>query len=51
MVQLKNKLTGSVMYVHESRVDEYLAAGHLLAAKPVESEEKKPAAKAKKTKK
>ena len=51
MVEFRNKLTGSLMLVHESRVDEYLAAGHILAAKPVEKAEKKPAAKAKKTKK
>ena len=56
MVEFINKLTGNKMLVHESRVDEYLAAGHTLAAKPVlektEKAEKKPAAKpaAKKTK-
>ena len=50
MVEFKNKLTGGLMLVHESRVDEYLAAGHTLAAKP-EQAEKKPAAKAKKSKK
>ena len=27
-----NRLTGNRMWVHESRVDEYLAAGHKLAA-------------------
>lgn len=55
MVEFINKLTGNKMLVHESRVDEYLAAGHTLAAKPVlektEKAEKKPAAKAKKTEK
>lgn len=32
MTAFINKVTGTVMYVHESRVDEYLAAGHKLAA-------------------
>lgn len=34
MRRLINKLTGGDMWVDESRVDEYLAAGHKLAAKP-----------------
>lgn len=34
MVRLKNALTGGDMWVHESRVSEYLAAGHKLAAAP-----------------
>ena len=33
MVQLINR-SGGIMYVHESRVEEYLAAGHKLAAPP-----------------
>lgn len=32
MVEFVNKLTGGAMWVHESRVDEYKAAGHKLAA-------------------
>ena len=32
MVEMVNALTGGPMWVHESRVDEYLAAGHKLAA-------------------
>ena len=38
MVKFINCQTGSVMWVHESRVEEYIAAGHKLAAPP----EKKP---------
>lgn len=34
MRRLVNKLTGGDMWVDESRVDEYLAAGHRLAAAP-----------------
>lgn len=48
MVKLVNKYTGGDMWVHEARVDEYLAAGHKPAAKP-ETPAKKPAARAKKT--
>lgn len=32
MVRLINKLTGGDMWVADARVDEYLAAGHKLAA-------------------
>ena len=32
MVRLVNKLTGGDMWVADNRVDEYLAAGHKLAA-------------------
>lgn len=42
MVRFINKITGGVMYVHENRIDEYLAAGHKLAAPPPAV--KKPAA-------
>jgi len=45
MVRFVNKLTGGEMWVHESRVEEYKAAGHTPAAAPVE---KKPAKKPKK---
>ena len=34
MVRLINKLTGGDMWVSEERVNEYLAAGHVLAAEP-----------------
>ena len=34
MKRMINKLTGTGMWVHESRVEEYLAAGHVLAASP-----------------
>ena len=41
MRRLINRMTGGDMWVHESRVDEYLAAGHSLAAafKPVKKAE------------
>lgn len=41
MVKMINKVSGGVMYVHESRVEEYKAAGHKLAAEPV-TEKKTP---------
>lgn len=46
MIRMVNRQTGGNMWVHESRVEEYLAAGHVLAAppapaKPVKAEEKK----------
>jgi hypothetical protein len=34
MVQMVNALTGSIMWVHESRVEEYLRRGHKLASPP-----------------
>lgn len=34
MVKLINAQTGTVMYVHESRLEEYLARGHKLAPAP-----------------
>jgi len=34
MVKFINKATGNVMYVHETRVDEYIAAGHKRALPP-----------------
>lgn len=34
MVAFINKMSGGIMYVHESRVEEYIAAGHKLAAPP-----------------
>ena len=50
MVRFINRATGSVMWVHESRVEEYNAAGHKPAAeeqKPV----KRPSTKSAKAKK
>lgn len=34
MVRLINKLTGGDMWVADNRVEEYKAAGHILAAEP-----------------
>lgn len=34
MVRMIHALTGSVMYVHETRAAEYAAAGHIPAAEP-----------------
>jgi len=51
MVKFINRLTGSVMWVADDRVDEYKAAGHKPAAsgtKPAEAKPKKPANKTKK---
>ena len=49
MVKFINGQTGGVMWVHETRVEEYKAAGHKLAADTPKEEAPKPAAK--KTKK
>lgn len=52
MIKLVRRDSGGEMWVHESRLDEYLAAGHKLAAPPTPPAPKaeKPAAKpAKKT--
>jgi hypothetical protein len=55
MVKLINALTGGEMWVHETRLDEYLAAGHKPAAEPAGASESdtakpKPKTKAKKPK-
>lgn len=42
MVEFVNKLTGGAMWVHESRVDEYKAAGHKLAAEFFVKQEEAP---------
>ena len=34
MIRMINGLTGSTMWVDESRLDEYLGAGHKLASAP-----------------
>ena len=48
MVRFINRATGSVMWVHESRVGEYKAAGHKPAAVNTEKPKKAPASKPKK---
>lgn len=51
MVELVNKVSGGRMWVADDRVEEYLAAGHKLAAGKAEAEKpaaKKPQAKKKK---
>lgn len=50
MIKLINALTGSVMWVHEDRLQEYLAAGHKLAPapEPPQPAPKKPRSSAKK---
>ena len=40
MVELVNAQTGGRMWVHETRVGEYLAAGHRLAAEAKPAAEK-----------
>lgn len=50
MIKLINNLTGTEMWISEDRLSEYLAAGHKLAAAPVEetnSDEPKPVKKSK----
>lgn len=48
MVRMINRVTGGDMWVHEDRVNSYIAAGHRLAAPPSsvapakDAEEKKP---------
>lgn len=45
MVEMINRTTGGPMWVHESRVREYLAAGHRLAAAPAAEKTGTPPAK------
>lgn len=40
MIKLINVYTGGDMWVHESRLEEYLAAGHKPAADPPEQPKK-----------
>lgn len=42
MIRLINKITGGDMWVHESRLDEYLEAGHQLASPPEKPTPKTP---------
>lgn len=52
MVEFIHKEFGTHMWVHESRVDEYKAAGHKLAAEPsTEPTDEKPRKKTRTTKK
>lgn len=46
-----NGVTGSTMWVHESRLDEYMRAGHRLALPPVKEEPSEPVKRPKKKKK
>ena len=51
MIKLINQVTGTEMYVHESRLEEYLAKGHTLAPPPPpppKASARKPATKSKK---
>lgn len=47
MVRMINRLTGGDMWVHETKVESYIAAGHRLAAEAAKS---KPAKKTEKKK-
>ena len=52
MVKMINKRLGNDMWVEDSRVDEYLTAGHRLAKEPKKpTAAKKPEPKKKRTKK
>ena len=42
MIRLVNRLTGTEMWVHGSRLKEYLAAGHVPAASPEGAKEPEP---------
>lgn len=42
MVRMISAHTGTVMWVHESRVDEYLARGHALAVPPAKPAPEEP---------
>ena len=51
MVEMINKTFGNTMFVSDDRVDEYLAAGHKLAAKPVQEKPKQKTSATKRQKK
>ena len=54
MIEFINRLTKTKMWVADERKDEYLAAGHILAAgsaKPTETEAEPPVKEAKKPRK
>lgn len=42
MIRMINALTGTIMWVHESRLDEYLGNGHKLAVPPIKEQPKEP---------
>ena len=43
MIKFINAQTGGEMWVHESRIDEYVALGHKIAPRPIPAKaEKKP---------
>lgn len=42
MVKMINKVTGGYMWIHESREEEYKAAGHELAVLPDSAPKKTP---------
>lgn len=48
MIKFVNRLTGTFMYVDESRKDEYLAAGHKIATGTIKVPAKRPVKKEKK---
>lgn len=48
MIEMINRATGTTMWVAEERKEEYLAAGHELAAKPSPTVEKERKTKEKK---
>ena len=48
MIKFINKVTGGDMWVHETRIEEYLKAGHTMAPPPPLPEPKKKTTKAKK---
>lgn len=50
MIRLVHARSGGDIWVHESRLDEYLAAGHRLAAAPIFPPPKEREKKSKKTK-
>lgn len=43
MILFVNKVTGGPMWVHETRIEEYLAAGHKIAPPPPPPEKPKKA--------
>lgn len=48
MVKMINRLLGSVMWVADERVDEYISAGHKLADTTPKTTKEKPKSKGKK---
>lgn len=46
MIKMVNRDTGTTMWVHESRKEEYLEAGHKLASSEEKTEKAKPSGKA-----